>query len=71
MIKKRIRRLLGEEIRRNIVLEEVAAKTKISWRQIDCLEIGRIKNWTSYQTLLDFYGKEIRIELVDKEKKAG
>ena len=47
-------------------LKDVAKETGLSWQDIDNLETGHFCGWPTYRRLLDFYGKEIKIELVDK-----
>ena len=47
-------------------LKDVAKETGLSWQDIDNAETGHICGWPTYRRLLDFYGKEIKVELVDK-----
>ena len=47
-------------------LKDVAKETGLSWQDIDNAETGHICGWPTYRRLLEFYGKEIKLELVDK-----
>ena len=47
-------------------LKDLAKETGLSWQDIDNVETGHICGWPTYRRLLEFYGKEIKIELVDK-----
>ena len=72
MVNKQIKRQLGElfwnERRlKGYELRYVSKKTKISIVMLDFMEQGRgHNNWKKYQDLLDFYGKDININLYDK-----
>ena len=47
-------------------LKDVAKETGLSWQDIDNAETGHICGWPTYRRLLEFYGKEIKVELVNK-----
>lgn len=69
-VKDNIKRLIGIELgrvrrERRLCLEDVAAQTKMSMTAIDQLELGRLRTWRLYKELLAFYGKTLKIELVD------
>ena len=67
-LKQKIGRKLGE-YRRNhgIRLEHAAKQSGVPWQMIDQLELGSTAQWSAYKLLLDFYGKGIGIELVDRK----
>jgi len=49
----------------------VAAKTGIPWYVIDNMEIGSVRKWEHYRHLLEFYGRDVKIELVRKTENVG
>nr|QIM10789.1 hypothetical protein PlAlph_6810 [uncultured Alphaproteobacteria bacterium] len=70
-MKDNIKRLIGIELgslrrERCLCLEEVAALTKLPPAAIDQLELGKLRTWRLYRELLNFYGKTLKIELIDK-----
>lgn len=71
-MKDNIKRLIGIELgslrrERCLCLEEVAARTKLPTAAIDQLELGKLRTWRLYRELLNFYGKTLKIELIDKD----
>ena len=51
----------------NLCLAHVAKQSGVPWQMIDQLELGSTAQWSAYKLLLDFYGKGIGIELVDRK----
>ena len=73
MFNDKIKRMIGEELQkyrssRFWQLKTLATRTGIPWYIIDNMEIGSVRRWEYYRRLLDFYGKEIKIVLVDSKK---
>ena len=69
-IKKQLNRLLRRCRRcRQIGVEAAGKDSGLDWHQIDSLEHGNDKTWNVYQKLLDFYGKQIKIELIERKRK--
>ena len=71
MFNNKIKKIIGQELHkyrcdRFLQLKTVAAKTGIPWYVIDNMEIGSVRKWEHYRHLLDFYGKELKIELIEK-----
>lgn len=72
MLNKKLKRMIGTELHRcrsNLYLrmEAVAERCGIPWQRVDKAEIGAIDSWDAYQQLLDAYGKDIAVVLVDKQ----
>lgn len=70
MLKKELKKLIGIELQKcrankKLRLYTLSELSKISPQQIDALEIGYYRTWNIYQKLLNFYGKKIKIELID------
>ncbi len=74
MLDRTIRKQLGyllwlERANQEKEIRWVVKKMKTEISSVDFAEHGKgHMNWNFYQRLLDLYGKEIRITLVDKEK---
>ena len=71
MFNDKIKRIIGQELHkyrcdRFLQSKTVATKTGIPWYVIDNMEIGSVRKWEHYRRLLDFYDRELRIELVGK-----
>ena len=74
MLKKEIKKQLNRLLRRcrrcrQIGVEAAGKDSGLDWHQIDSLEHGNDKTWNVYQKLLDFYGKQIKIELIERKRK--
>ena len=70
---EKIRRAIGHELmlarwQKGISQKQLAIKFRIPPHFIDRTEIGRYTHLSLIKKLLIFYNKEIRIELVDREK---
>ena len=66
-VKRKIGLALAEMRRkRGLQLKDIMQQTNLDWQIIDKAETGNVCGWPAYRCLLDFYGKEIKIELVDK-----
>ena len=52
--------------RRGLLLKDIVEQTNLDWQVIDKAESGNVCGWPAYRRLLDFYDKEIKVELVDK-----
>lgn len=68
----RIKQSLGDALSiyrrcRHIELKAVERNTNIPYFRIGQIEIGRSKNWNQYIKLLDYYGKDIELRLVDRK----
>ena len=50
----------------NLCLAHVAKQSGVPWQMIDALERGNNAQWNAYSLLLEFYGKSISIELVER-----
>ena len=50
----------------NLCLAHVAKQSGVPWQMIDALERGNNTQWKAYSLLLEFYGKSISIELVER-----
>ena len=71
MFNNKIKKIIGQELHkyrcdRFLQLKTVAAKTGIPWYVIDNMEIGSVRKWEHYRHLLEFYGRDVKIELVGK-----
>ena len=71
MFNNKIKKIIGQELHkyrsdRFLQLKTVAAKTGIPWYVIDNMEIGSVRKWEYYRHLLEFYGRDVKIELVGK-----
>ena len=71
MFNDKIKRTIGQELHkyrcdRFLQLKTVATKTGIPWYVIDNMEIGNVRKWEYYRHLLEFYGKELKIELIER-----
>ena len=71
MFNDKIKKIIGQELHkyrcdRFLQLKTVAAKTGIPWYVIDNMEIGSVRKWEHYRRLLEFYGKELKIELIER-----
>ncbi len=76
MFNNKIKKIIGQELHkyrcdRFLQLKTVATKTGIPWYVIDNMEIGSVRKWEHYRRLLDFYDRELRIELVGKTENVG
>ena len=76
MFNKKIKKIIGQELHkyrsdRFLQLKTVAAKTGIPWYVIDNMEIGSVRKWEYYRHLLEFYGKELKIELIERSGNIG
>lgn len=74
MLKKEIKKQLNRLLRRcrrcrQIGVEAAGKDSGLDWHQIDSLKHGNDKTWNVYQKLLDFYGKQIKIELIERKRK--
>ena len=49
----------------------MATKTGIPWYVIDNMEIGSVRKWEHYRHLLEFYGRDVKIELVGRTENVG
>ena len=66
-VKRKIGLALAEMRRkRGLQLKDIMRQTNLDWQVIDKAETGNVCGWPAYRRLLEFYGKEIKIELVDK-----
>ncbi len=71
MFNNKIKKIIGQELHkyrcdRFLQLKTVATKTGIPWYVIDNMEIGSVRKWEYYRHLLEFYGKELKIELIER-----
>ena len=76
MFNNKIKKIIGQELHkyrcdRFLQLKTVAAKTGIPWYVIDNMEIGSVRKWEHYRHLLEFYGRDVKIELVGKTENVG
>ncbi len=76
MFNDKIKRTIGQELHkyrcdRFLQLKTVAAKTGILWYVIDNMEIGSVRKWEHYRHLLEFYGRDVKIELVGRTENVG
>ncbi len=76
MFNNKIKKIIGQELHkyrcdRFLQLKTVAAKTGIPWYVIDNMEIGSVRKWEYYRHLLEFYGRDVKIELVRKTENVG
>ena len=76
MFNNKIKKIIGQELHkyrcdRFLQLKTVAAKTGIPWYVIDNMEIGSVRKWEHYRHLLEFYGRDVKIELVRKTENVG
>ena len=76
MFNDKIKKIIGQELHkyrcdRFLQLKTVAAKTGIHWYVIDNMEIGSVRKWEHYRHLLEFYGRDVKIELVRKTENVG
>ena len=76
MFNDKIKKIIGQELHkyrcdRFLQLKTVAAKTGIPWYVIDNMEIGSVRKWEYYRHLLEFYGRDVKIELVGKTENVG
>ena len=76
MFNDKIKRTIGQELHkyrcdRFLQLKTVATKTGILWYVIDNMEIGNVRKWEYYRHLLEFYGRDVKIELVGKTENVG
>ncbi len=76
MFNDKIKKIIGQELHkyrcdRFLQLKTVAAKTGIPWYVIDNMEIGSVRKWEHYRHLLEFYGRDVKIELVGKTENVG
>lgn len=66
-VKRKIGLALAEMRRkRGLQLKDIMRQTNLDWQVIDKAETGNVCGWPAYRRLLEFYNKEIKIELVDK-----
>ena len=74
MLSEDLRRQLGyllwlERAKQNKNIKWVACQAKINILSVDYAEHGKGHfNWKFYERMLELYGKEVQITLVDKEK---
>ncbi len=76
MFNDKIKRIIGQELHkyrcdRFLQLKTVATKTGIPWYVIDNMEIGSVRKWEHYRHLLEFYGRDVKIELVGRTENVG
>ena len=76
MFNDKIKKIIGQELHkyrcdRFLQLKTVAAKTGIPWYVIDNMEIGSVRKWEHYRHLLEFYGRNVKIELVGRTENVG
>ena len=76
MFNNKIKKIIGQELHkyrcdRFLQLKTVASKTGIPWYVIDNMEIGSVRKWEHYRHLLEFYGKELKIELIERSGNIG
>ena len=76
MFNNKIKKIIGQELHkyrcdRFLQLKTVAAKTGIPGYVIDNMEIGSVRKWEHYRHLLEFYGRDVKIELVRKTENVG
>ena len=76
MFNDKIKKIIGQELHkyrcdRFLQLKTVATKTGIPWYVIDNMEIGSVRKWEYYRHLLEFYGRDVKIELVGKIENVG
>ena len=76
MFNNKIKKIIGQELHkyrcdRFLQLKTVAAKTGIPWYVIDNMEIGSVRKWEYYRHLLEFYGRDVKIELVGRTENVG
>ena len=76
MFNNKIKKIIGQELHkyrcdRFLQLKTVATKTGIPWYVIDNMEIGSVRKWEYYRHLLEFYGKELKIELIERNGRIG
>ena len=76
MFNNKIKKTIGQELHKYrcdhfLQLKTVAAKTGIPWYVIDNMEIGSVRKWEHYRHLLEFYGKELKIELIERSGNIG
>ena len=76
MFNNKIKKIIGQELHkyrcdRFLQLKTVAAKTGIPWYVIDNMEIGSVRKWEHYRHLLEFYGRDVKIELGRKTENVG
>ena len=76
MFNNKIKKIIGQELHkyrcdRFLQLKTVATKTGIPWYVIDNMEIGSVRKWEYYRHLLEFYGKELKIELIERSGRIG
>lgn len=66
-VKRKIGLALAEmRGKRGLQLKDIMRQTNLDWQVIDKAETGNVCGWPTYRRLLDFYGKEIKVDLVDK-----
>ena len=74
MLSEDLRRQLGyllwlERAKQNKNIKWVAGQAKINILSVDYAEHGKGHfNWKLYERMLELYGKEVQMTLVDKEK---
>lgn len=66
-----IKNKVGTELKKvrqekNIDIQTVANLLKMSVNEIAEMEKGGLVNWYKYKRLIAFYGKELKVGLVDK-----
>ena len=76
MFNDKIKKIIGQELHkyrcdRFLQLKTVATKTGIPWYVIDNMEIGSVRKWEYYRHLLEFYGRDVKIELVGRTENVG
>ena len=76
MFNDKIKRIIGQELHkyrcdRFLQLKTVATKTGIPWYVIDNMEIGSVRKWEHDRHLLEFYGRDVKIELVGRTENVG
>lgn len=49
-------------------LQTIANDSQLSWQKINAVEIGNTKTRDVYEELLNFYDKDVKIELIDKNR---
>ena len=73
MFNDKIKRMIGRELQkyrgdRFPQLKTVAETTGFLWYVIDNMEIGSVRKWEYYRHLSGFYGKVLKIELIERNE---
>ncbi|OLA81432.1 MAG: hypothetical protein BHW58_04975 [Azospirillum sp. 51_20] len=65
MFNNKIKKIIGQE------LHKYRCDRFLPWYVIDNMEIGSVRKWEHYRHLLEFYGKELKIELIERSGRIG